>query len=70
MLGAGVGPSGSESSHLHEDQARQTNRREDYNIVRNSRVQQPTASSPAIQVQVSPLGVHVSSRTIQRHLAE
>ncbi|GFV86410.1 transposable element Tcb2 transposase [Trichonephila clavipes] len=49
---------------------RQTNRREDRHIIRNTRVQ-PTASSAAIQAQVAPsLGVPVSSRTIRRYLAE
>ncbi|GFW27065.1 HTH_Tnp_Tc3_2 domain-containing protein [Trichonephila clavipes] len=49
---------------------RQTRRREDHLIVRNARVQ-PIASSAAIQAQVVPsVGTPVSSRTIQRHLAE
>ncbi|GFS67983.1 transposable element Tcb2 transposase [Trichonephila clavipes] len=49
---------------------RQTSRREDRHIVRNARVQ-PTASSAAIQAQVSPsLGASVSSRTIRRRLVE
>ncbi|GFW94498.1 transposable element Tcb2 transposase [Trichonephila clavipes] len=49
---------------------RQTSRREDLHIVRHARVP-PNASSAAIQVQVAPsLGVHVSSRTIPRPLAE
>ncbi|GFX19743.1 transposable element Tcb1 transposase [Trichonephila clavipes] len=49
---------------------RQTCRQEDRHIVRNVRVQ-PTASSTAIQAQVAPsLGAPVSSRTIQRRLAE
>ncbi|GFX25009.1 transposable element Tcb2 transposase [Trichonephila clavipes] len=49
---------------------RQTSRREDRHIVRNARVQS-TASSEAIQAQVAPsLGAPVSSRTIQRRLAE
>ncbi|GFV53428.1 transposable element Tcb2 transposase [Trichonephila clavipes] len=48
----------------------QTSRRKDHHIVRNARVQ-PTASSTAIQVQVAPsLVAPVSSRTIQRRLAE
>ncbi|GFX93856.1 transposable element Tcb2 transposase [Trichonephila clavipes] len=48
----------------------QTSRREDRHMVRNARVQ-PTASSTAIQAQVSPsLGVPVSSRTIRKRLAE
>ncbi|GFY00972.1 transposable element Tcb2 transposase [Trichonephila clavipes] len=47
-----------------------TSRREDHLIVRNARVQ-TTASSAAIQAQVSPsLGAPVISRTIRRHLAE
>ncbi|GFT29077.1 transposable element Tcb2 transposase [Trichonephila clavipes] len=49
---------------------RQTSRREDSYSVRNARVQ-PTASSAAIQALVAPsLGAPVSSRTIQRCLAE
>ncbi|GFW44133.1 HTH_Tnp_Tc3_2 domain-containing protein [Trichonephila clavipes] len=49
---------------------RQTNRREDRHIVRNTRVQ-PIASSAAIQAQVAPsLGAPVSSRIIRRGLAE
>ncbi|GFW66011.1 transposable element Tcb2 transposase [Trichonephila clavipes] len=49
---------------------RQTSRREDRHIVRNAR-SQPTASSTAIPAQVAPsLGAPVSSRTIQRCLAE
>ncbi|GFT67835.1 transposable element Tcb2 transposase [Trichonephila clavipes] len=49
---------------------RQTNRREDRQKVRNARAQ-PTASSAAIQVQITPsLGAPVSSRTIRRCLAE
>ncbi|PRD21260.1 UNVERIFIED_CONTAM: Transposable element Tcb2 transposase [Trichonephila clavipes] len=49
---------------------RQTSRREDCHIVRNARVQ-PTASSAVIQAQVVPsLGAPVSSRTIQRYMAE
>ncbi|GFS96447.1 transposable element Tcb2 transposase [Trichonephila clavipes] len=45
-------------------------RREDYNIVRNVRVQ-PPASLATIQAQVAPsLVAPVSSRTIRRHLAE
>ncbi|GFW90017.1 transposable element Tcb2 transposase [Trichonephila clavipes] len=49
---------------------RQTSRREDRHIVRNSCVK-PTASSAAIQAQVAPsLGAPVSSRTIRRRLAE
>ncbi|GFX11897.1 HTH_Tnp_Tc3_2 domain-containing protein [Trichonephila clavipes] len=49
---------------------RQSSHREAHRIVRNARVQ-PTASSAAIQAQVAPsLGTPVSSRTIQRHLAE
>ncbi|GFY05912.1 transposable element Tcb2 transposase [Trichonephila clavipes] len=48
----------------------QTSRREDHHIVRSACVQ-PNASSVAIQAQVAPsLGVPVSSRTIQRRLAE
>ncbi|PRD28304.1 UNVERIFIED_CONTAM: Transposable element Tcb2 transposase [Trichonephila clavipes] len=51
-------------------QPRQTSCREDSPIVRNARVQ-PTASSAAIQAQVSPpIGTTVSSRTIRRRLAE
>ncbi|GFV33648.1 transposable element Tcb2 transposase [Trichonephila clavipes] len=47
-----------------------TSRREDRHIVRNARVQ-PTVSSAAIQAQIAPLlGDPVSSRTIQRRLAE
>ncbi|GFY04156.1 HTH_Tnp_Tc3_2 domain-containing protein [Trichonephila clavipes] len=47
---------------------RQTSRREERCIVRNSRVQ-PTASSAAIQAQVAPsLGTPVSSRAIRRRL--
>ncbi|GFV18311.1 transposable element Tcb2 transposase [Trichonephila clavipes] len=47
-----------------------SSRREDGHIVRNARVQ-PTASSATIQEQVAPSsGVHVSSRTIKRRLAE
>ncbi|GFV99834.1 transposable element Tcb2 transposase [Trichonephila clavipes] len=49
---------------------RQTSRREDLHIVRNARVQ-PTASLDAIQAQVSSsFGTLVSSRTIQKRLAE
>ncbi|PRD25954.1 UNVERIFIED_CONTAM: Transposable element Tcb2 transposase [Trichonephila clavipes] len=49
---------------------RQTSRREDRNIVRNTRVQ-PTASSAPIQAQIAcSLGVTESSRTIRRRLAE
>ncbi|GFV72730.1 transposable element Tcb2 transposase [Trichonephila clavipes] len=49
---------------------RQTSRQEYRDLVRNARVQ-PTASSAAIQAFVAPsLGVPVSSRTIQRWLAE
>ncbi|GFX91196.1 transposable element Tcb2 transposase [Trichonephila clavipes] len=49
---------------------RQNSRREDRYIVRNTRVH-PTASSSTTQAQVAPsLGAHVSSRTIQRCLAE
>ncbi|GFX30517.1 transposable element Tcb2 transposase [Trichonephila clavipes] len=49
---------------------RQTSRREDRHIVKNTRVQ-PTASSVTIQAQVAPsLGPPVSSRTIRRRLAE
>ncbi|GFW29599.1 transposable element Tcb2 transposase [Trichonephila clavipes] len=48
----------------------QTSRREDRHIVRNAGIQ-PTASSAAIQVQVSPsLGDPVSSQTLGRRLAE
>ncbi|PRD22311.1 UNVERIFIED_CONTAM: hypothetical protein NCL1_49422 [Trichonephila clavipes] len=50
--------------------SRQTSRREDGQIVRNTRVQ-PTASFAAIQEQFeSSLGAPVSSRTIRRHLAK
>ncbi|GFX66008.1 transposable element Tcb2 transposase [Trichonephila clavipes] len=74
MLRGGVGTSGSERCHLHEDQAQdarpQTSHREDHHMVRNARVQ-PTASSAAIQAQAAPsLGTLESSRTIRRHLAE
>ncbi|GFW51160.1 transposable element Tcb2 transposase [Trichonephila clavipes] len=49
---------------------RHTSRREDRHIERDPRVQ-PTASSAALQAQVAPsLGAPVSSRTIQRRLAE
>ncbi|GFX03825.1 transposable element Tcb2 transposase [Trichonephila clavipes] len=49
---------------------RQTSHREGHCIVRNARVH-PTASSAAIQAQVAPsLGAPVSSRTIQRRVAE
>ncbi|GFS66780.1 HTH_Tnp_Tc3_2 domain-containing protein [Trichonephila clavipes] len=49
---------------------RQTNRRGDRHIVRNAHVR-PTASSAAMQAQVTPsLGAPVSSRTIRRRLAE
>ncbi|GFW46605.1 transposable element Tcb2 transposase [Trichonephila clavipes] len=49
---------------------RQTSRREDHHIVRNSRVQ-PTASLAVIQAQVAiSLGTSVTSRTIRRRLAE
>ncbi|GFW96324.1 transposable element Tcb2 transposase [Trichonephila clavipes] len=48
---------------------RQTSRLEDRHIVRKARVH-PTASSTAIQAQVAPSLAHVSSRTIQKHLAE
>ncbi|GFV78238.1 HTH_Tnp_Tc3_2 domain-containing protein [Trichonephila clavipes] len=49
---------------------RKISRNEDHSIVINARVQ-PTASSAAIQVQVSPsVEDHVSSRTIRRRLAE
>ncbi|GFT49097.1 transposable element Tcb2 transposase [Trichonephila clavipes] len=49
---------------------RQTSRREDRHIVRNARVK-PTASSVAILAKVElSLGAPVSSRTIQRRLAE
>ncbi|GFU05557.1 transposable element Tcb2 transposase [Trichonephila clavipes] len=49
---------------------RQTNRREDRHILRNTSVQ-PTASSAAIKAQIAPsLGAPVSSRTIRRHLVE
>ncbi|GFS88563.1 transposable element Tcb2 transposase [Trichonephila clavipes] len=49
---------------------RQTSRRENRHIVRNTRVQL-TASSTAIQAQVAPsLGPPVSSRTIRRRLDE
>ncbi|GFX04852.1 transposable element Tcb2 transposase [Trichonephila clavipes] len=50
--------------------SRQTSRREDYHIVRNTCVQ-PTASSATIQAQATPeQGALVSSRTIRRRLAE
>ncbi|GFV76835.1 transposable element Tcb2 transposase [Trichonephila clavipes] len=49
---------------------RQTNRREDHHIVKNARVQS-TASSTTIQAQIAAsLGAPVSSRNIQRCLAE
>ncbi|GFV44181.1 transposable element Tcb2 transposase [Trichonephila clavipes] len=49
---------------------RQTSRREDHHLVRNSRVQ-PSASSAKIQDQVAPsLGIPVSSRIIRRCQAE
>ncbi|GFW52255.1 transposable element Tcb2 transposase [Trichonephila clavipes] len=49
---------------------RQTSRREDRHIVRNTR-EQPTASLAAIQAQVAPsLGAPESSRTIRRSQAE
>ncbi|GFU29229.1 transposable element Tcb2 transposase [Trichonephila clavipes] len=49
---------------------RQTSRQEDRHIVRNARVK-PTASSVAILAKVElSLGAPVSSRTIQRRLAE
>ncbi|GFY24363.1 transposable element Tcb2 transposase [Trichonephila clavipes] len=49
---------------------RQTSRREDRHIIRNTRVQL-TASSATIQAQVAPaVGHPVSSRTIRRRLAE
>ncbi|GFX02900.1 transposable element Tcb2 transposase [Trichonephila clavipes] len=49
---------------------RLTSRREDSHIVRNASVQ-TTVSSAAIQAQIAPsLGTPVSSRTIQRRLAE
>ncbi|GFU25146.1 transposable element Tcb2 transposase [Trichonephila clavipes] len=48
---------------------RQTIRREDRHIVRNTHVQ-PTASSAAIEAQVAPsLGAPVSFRTIRRRLS-
>ncbi|GFW78848.1 transposable element Tcb2 transposase [Trichonephila clavipes] len=49
----------------------ETSRPEDRHIVRNARVQ-PTASSAAIQAQVSPslVAPEGSSRTIRRRLAE
>ncbi|GFX76559.1 transposable element Tcb2 transposase [Trichonephila clavipes] len=48
---------------------RQTSRREDRHIVRNTRLQ-PTASSAAIQAQVAPsLEPPLFSRSIRRHLA-
>ncbi|GFT12702.1 transposable element Tcb2 transposase [Trichonephila clavipes] len=51
-------------------QPRQTSRREDRHIVRKARIQ-PTASSAAIQAQVSPsIGAPMSSRTIKMSLAE
>ncbi|GFX60923.1 transposable element Tcb2 transposase [Trichonephila clavipes] len=50
--------------------SRQTSRREDRHIVRNSHVK-TTASSASIQAQVAPsIGIPVSSRTIRRRLAE
>ncbi|GFV73341.1 transposable element Tcb1 transposase [Trichonephila clavipes] len=55
---------------LDSGRPRQTSRQEDHCIVRNARVQ-PTASAAAIQAQVAPsLGAPVSSRTIQKRLAE
>ncbi|GFV14324.1 HTH_Tnp_Tc3_2 domain-containing protein [Trichonephila clavipes] len=49
---------------------RQTSRREDHYILRNPRIK-PTASSAAIQAQVTPsLGAPASSRTMRRRLAE
>ncbi|GFU40606.1 transposable element Tcb2 transposase [Trichonephila clavipes] len=49
---------------------RHTSRQENRHIVRNARVQL-TASSTAIQAQVTPsLGAPACSRTIRRHLAE
>ncbi|GFW08277.1 transposable element Tcb2 transposase [Trichonephila clavipes] len=49
---------------------RQTSHREDHHIVRNARVQ-PNASLAIIQAEVAPsLGAPVSSRTIQRCVAE
>ncbi|GFV37026.1 HTH_Tnp_Tc3_2 domain-containing protein [Trichonephila clavipes] len=49
---------------------RQTSRREDRHIIRNSRVL-PNASSVAIRAHIAPsLGAPVSSRTIRRRLAE
>ncbi|GFV48408.1 transposable element Tcb2 transposase [Trichonephila clavipes] len=52
------------------ERPRQTNHRKDRHIIKNARVQ-PAASSAVIQLQVSPsLGAPVSSRTIQRRLAE
>ncbi|GFW96121.1 transposable element Tcb2 transposase [Trichonephila clavipes] len=70
----GVGTSGSERCHLHEDQAQDVldrqSRREDHHLIRNARVQ-PTASSAAIQARVAPsLGAPASSRTIRRHLVK
>ncbi|GFS64560.1 HTH_Tnp_Tc3_2 domain-containing protein [Trichonephila clavipes] len=50
--------------------SRQISHREDHHIVRNARVQ-PTASSAAIQVQVTPLlGAAMSSRIMRRRFAE
>ncbi|GFW70925.1 transposable element Tcb2 transposase [Trichonephila clavipes] len=59
--------------HILEDKSRkrprQTSRREQHNIVRNSGVQ-PTASSAAIQTQVEPsLVTPVSFRTLLKRLA-
>ncbi|GFV42723.1 HTH_Tnp_Tc3_2 domain-containing protein [Trichonephila clavipes] len=49
---------------------RQTSRRKDSHIVKNARTQ-PTASSAAIQAQITPsLGSPVSSQTIQMRLPE
>ncbi|GFT20133.1 HTH_Tnp_Tc3_2 domain-containing protein [Trichonephila clavipes] len=49
---------------------RQTYRREEHHIIRNSRVQ-PTASSATIQAHVAPsLGAPMSSRTIRMQLTE
>ncbi|GFU72437.1 uncharacterized protein TNCV_3573861 [Trichonephila clavipes] len=67
---AGKGRLTSFSMEYKTGRPRQTSRPEDRHIVRNARIQ-PTASSAAIQVQVAPsLGATVSSRTIQRCLAE
>ncbi|GFV58677.1 transposable element Tcb2 transposase [Trichonephila clavipes] len=65
----GVGTSGSERCHLHEDLDRPVAKK-DHQIVRKARIQ-PTVSSATIQAQVAPsLGVPVSSRTMRKRLAE